>query len=161
MKRGFTIVELIIVIAVIAILATITAVSYNSVREGAAMAKVNTDLAAINDGIKIFKAKKGYYPTPADDEGIESCSGNHDNFAAVVGEYMDKVPEAPCQTWGWGESDTWWYSSDGTDYKLVIYDAERFKDARDQIPAEMLDPANTDPDDWPSWGFWTPGAATW
>lgn len=159
MKRGFTIVELIIVIAVIAILATITAVSYNSVREGAALAKVNTDLAAINDGIKIFKAKKGYYPySPGE---IMSCD-NHADFADIVGEYMDKVPEAPCKTWDWGTSDSWLYASDGDNYKLIMYDSDRFKNAKDQIPPEMIDPArSSDPEGWPSWGFWTPGAATW
>lgn len=160
MKRGFTVVELVIVIAVIAILATITALSYNSVRQGAAMAKVNTDLAAINDGIKIFHAKKGYYPVSND--GIESCHG-HTAFANLVGEYIDKVPEAPCQTWEWGTSDSWYYTSDGEDYKLIFYDSEHFKDIKDQIPSGMNDPArpSNNPGEWPCWGFWTPGAASW
>lgn len=51
-QRGFTIVELLIVIVVIGILAAITIVAYNGVQGRAHTAKINADLALLNKAIQ-------------------------------------------------------------------------------------------------------------
>ena len=51
--QGFTIVELLIVIVVIGILAAITIVAFNGVRDRSQWARVQSELASINKAIKI------------------------------------------------------------------------------------------------------------
>lgn len=58
-RLGFTIVELLIVIVVIAILAAIAIVVYNGVQTKARVSKMNADLTAINTAIQAGRAATG------------------------------------------------------------------------------------------------------
>ncbi len=60
--RGFTIVELLIVIVVIAILAAITIVAYNGIQDRARSAALRSDLTQIDKQLKLFQSDKGTYP---------------------------------------------------------------------------------------------------
>lgn len=60
--RGFTIVELLIVIVVIAILAAIAVVAYNGVQERATLASVQTDLRSLGQAMHMYHATEGHYP---------------------------------------------------------------------------------------------------
>ncbi|MEO7904513.1 MAG: prepilin-type N-terminal cleavage/methylation domain-containing protein [Candidatus Saccharimonadales bacterium] len=61
-QRGFTIVELLIVIVVIGILATITVVAYKGVQQRANIAVAQSDLRAIAAQMELYKADNGTYP---------------------------------------------------------------------------------------------------
>lgn len=61
-QQGFTIVELLIVIVVIAILAAITVVAYNGIQNRANDTAVQSDLAAMAKKIKLYHAENGAYP---------------------------------------------------------------------------------------------------
>lgn len=58
-QSGFTIVELLIVIVVIAILATITIVAFSGIQERARQAKVKQDIAAIHKAVKLAHESTG------------------------------------------------------------------------------------------------------
>lgn len=58
-QRGFTIVELLIVIVVIGILATITIVAYNGIQERANSTKIITRAQAYAKGLKLWEADVG------------------------------------------------------------------------------------------------------
>jgi general secretion pathway protein G len=60
---GFTIVELLIVIVVIGILATIVIVTFTGVQQRARNAKRQTDINAIASHISVYYANSGNYPT--------------------------------------------------------------------------------------------------
>ncbi len=62
-RRGFTIVELTLVVAVIGVLVTITIVSYNAVRQNALNQVVSTDLQKAISALNKFKAENGMYPS--------------------------------------------------------------------------------------------------
>ncbi len=86
-SRGFTIVELLIVIVVIAILAAITIVAYNGIQDRARSAALRSDLTQVDKQLKLFQADKGKYPatvstncTTSPDSATNKClnvsSGN-------------------------------------------------------------------------------------
>ena len=62
-ERGFTIVELLIVIVVIGILAAITAVAYNSIQRHGRVSVARADLHNLATAMEIYKVDNGRYPT--------------------------------------------------------------------------------------------------
>tara|TARA_B100000686_G_C16613061_1_gene874893 strand:- start:631 stop:1143 length:513 start_codon:yes stop_codon:yes gene_type:complete len=86
-RAGFTIVELLIVIVVIAILAAITIVAYTGIQERAEAAAVQSDLSNAAKKLKLAKinATEDIYPsTPDQSVGITASRGsyqtNRNNF---------------------------------------------------------------------------------
>jgi prepilin-type N-terminal cleavage/methylation domain-containing protein len=61
-RRGFTIVELLIVIVVIAILATIVIVAYNGIQERARTTVILSNMNQVSQLIEQYNAVNGYYP---------------------------------------------------------------------------------------------------
>ncbi len=64
-SRGFTIVELLIVIVIIAILAAITLVAYNGITNRAHASAAKEAAQNVSKKADIFNAENGYYPTLA------------------------------------------------------------------------------------------------
>lgn len=61
-QKGFTIVELLIVIVIIGILAAITIVSYNGIQNRANDAAVMSDLSNVSQQIVLYNAEHGSFP---------------------------------------------------------------------------------------------------
>lgn len=61
-SAGFTIVELLIVIVVIAILAAMTIVAYNGIQARAYDSSVRSDLSQIGRKVELYKIDNGSYP---------------------------------------------------------------------------------------------------
>ena len=65
-KKGFTIVELLIVIVVIGILASITVVAYNGVQKRAQNSAIMSEFRAWKQAFALYKASTGSYPAMPD-----------------------------------------------------------------------------------------------
>ena len=63
---GFTIVELLIVVVVIAILATVTIVSYTNIQQRAVTSTLQSDLVGAVKLLKLYQVDHGSYPTSID-----------------------------------------------------------------------------------------------
>jgi prepilin-type N-terminal cleavage/methylation domain-containing protein len=160
-RKGFTIVELLIVIVVIGILATITAVAYRNIQDRAQISKINQDLASANKLILVHKGLKGYYPN-----GNSSWRG-YTTFGALGNSYIpDVIPAYGTQlgapTKFSADSDYIYYSN-GSDYKLIFHDNTSSPSSQKLCPqVKAVTPALIDPqrDCW-AWGYWSPGGANW
>lgn len=75
LRTGFTLVELLIVIVVIAILAAITIVAYNGIQNRANNAAVQSDMEAIVKKMEMYKIENGNYPVNI--AAINTISGFH------------------------------------------------------------------------------------
>lgn len=62
-RSGFTIIELLIVIVVIAILATVTIVAYNGIHQRAKISTVGAELSNFIKSAELMKIDNGHYPT--------------------------------------------------------------------------------------------------
>lgn len=65
-QQGFTIVELLIVIIVIGILATLVLVTFTGIQQSARNTQRQTDIKAVASHLETYNAKNSYYPMLAD-----------------------------------------------------------------------------------------------
>src|SRR5579884_4306545 len=65
-NKGFTLVELLIVIVVIGILALIVITTYSGIQAKARNAKRQSDVSAIQTQLEAFFSQNGYYPNLAE-----------------------------------------------------------------------------------------------
>ena len=102
---GFTIVELLIVIVVIAILAAISVVAYNGIRQRARDAERLTELGAIQKALEIYRADFGAYPRcntsgpnspPTQSSGVASVSTCL--LDDLRPNYLAEIPTDPIDT---------------------------------------------------------------
>ncbi len=80
-QTGFTIVELLIVIVVIAILAAITIVAYNGIQNRANDSAVESDVATVAQKVKLYQIDNGAYPNslqlPTAVAGFTAAKGSY------------------------------------------------------------------------------------
>ena len=94
--RGFTIVELLIVIVVIAILAAISIVAYTGIQQRARDSERKADLAAIAKAVELYKADNGHYPPAASGGWCTQLSHpSIPQLRTALSQYMGSIPEDP------------------------------------------------------------------
>lgn len=97
-QKGFTLVELLVVISVIAILATIGYAIFSGTRKQAVMAKIVSDMQAIKTAASVYNYKYGNYPDdvwPGENPGLDT---------------LDQWPTSPCApdtVYDWDKWQDW------------------------------------------------------
>ena len=69
-QKGFTIVELLVVIVVIAVLAAVTVVAYNGIQRRAQAAAVSSSLNHVAKKLRLYQVDNGMYPAALTDVGV-------------------------------------------------------------------------------------------
>jgi general secretion pathway protein G len=118
---GFTLIELMIVIVILGLLATVIAPRLLSRPEQARRTRATIDIRNIESAVALFKTDTGRFPTTS--EGLEALVSNPGVKGYCPEGYLDRVPVDP-----WGNRYT--YLCPGVHGK--DYDLESFgKDGED------------------------------
>ena len=94
-NRGFTIVELVVVIAVIGILAAITIVAYSGIQADSRDTARLNDIAAIRKGLEVYKLRNGEYPIHSTSSWERSHEVPDGGFLLALKPIMGTVPVDP------------------------------------------------------------------
>lgn len=91
-RRGFTLVEMLLVITIIGILAALVVPKMMGRSEQARQAAARADIAAVKTSLDAFEVDNGYYP-----KGLQDLVLQPRDTRNWHGPYLDKVPQDP---WG-------------------------------------------------------------
>jgi prepilin-type N-terminal cleavage/methylation domain-containing protein len=119
-QRGFTIVELLVVIVVIAVLATLPVAAYSGMQQRTRDTQRVSDMKTIVKGLEMYKTLNGSYPAPSTTNTVsswEASSKNPSQFLSALkaSGVMSSVPVDPVNT---GTTDQY-----GFLYKYYRYNA--------------------------------------
>lgn len=108
-QRGFTLVELLIVIAIIGVLTTLLMANFIGVRQRARDAQRKSDVRQIQAALELYRSDQGIYPS-----SLPSCKGQLTSPDGTV-VYMRSVPCDPLYPNYYNEGKYWFSSTSGCD----------------------------------------------
>ncbi|MEH3036707.1 MAG: type II secretion system major pseudopilin GspG [Sphingomonas adhaesiva] len=122
-RNGFTLVELMVVIVIIGLLATIVALNVLPSGDTARVQKAKADIATIEQGLELYRLQMGTYPTTQQGlAALVSPPAGADAARYQAGGYVKRLPKDP---WGrdylyaspgqHGQADVWTLGADGKD----------------------------------------------
>ena len=118
-QDGFTLIEIMVVILILGLLATIVVQSLRGATDKAKRVKAQADIAEIKTGLDRYYLDSGSYPTT--DQGLASLvaapQGGRVPANYEAGGYIQSVPKDP-----WG--NPYFYQSDGNAYVLKSFGAD-------------------------------------
>lgn len=118
-EPGFTLIELMVVILIIGLLATIVVQNLRGATDKAKRIKAQADISALKTALDRYYLDNGSYP--ATDQGLPALVSAPQSGKVPTdypaGGYIEKIPNDP-----WG--NPYIYQSDGDNYVLKSYGAD-------------------------------------
>lgn len=90
MKRGFTLIEILISISIIAVLTALGIVSYVSINKNARDAKRRGDIEQIRTALEFYRTDNGYYPSTGNGDFTDAS-----NLSVILATYIPSIPPDP------------------------------------------------------------------
>lgn len=95
MRKGFTLIEVLVAVTIIAVLVSIGVVSYGSVNKRSRDAKRKGDVEQMRSALEMYRADYGSYPDPSGSLAWTDASGLS---ATLVSTYVPAIPSDPLST---------------------------------------------------------------
>jgi general secretion pathway protein G len=122
-EAGFTLVELMVVIVIIGLLATIVALNVLPSGDTARVQKAKADIATIEQGLELYRLQMGSYPTTQQGlNALVSAPAGVDAGRYQAGGYIKRLPQDPwsrpylyASPGQHGAADVWTLGADGKD----------------------------------------------
>lgn len=152
-QTGFTIVELLIVIVIIGILATITIIAYNGIQSRARVSSVQSTLESVNKTILNYYAINGSYPYQG---SVGTCLTKGDTSVVpnLIPDYLSQATQFPDGLIGYY---AYCFSALGADYKIIriVAGDQTLPDAELHNSSLSIDPKRPTR----AWGYWSDGGS--
>lgn len=121
--RGFTLLEILVVISIIGILSSVAFVSYNQAREKGFMGKRIASASEVRKALEVYYSENESYPVTGTRWMSDSCVAyRRDDWipGLVAGGYIHALPTDPEYTDPTSNKCCYLYRSNGADYKLIF-----------------------------------------
>lgn len=113
-ERGFTLIEIMVVVVIMGLLATLVTVNLLDNADKAKIVKAKADIKAIENALELYKLDVGRYPTTQ--EGIKSLTQKGDGREAYI---KGNVPKDP-----WGKEYVYLSPGSHNEFDIVSYGAD-------------------------------------
>lgn len=166
-NKGFTLVELLVVIVIITILTAIGLVIYRDVQKSGRLAKRISDLQGIHTALELYRSDNDYYPIApslSSECAIGGSLAPDDVIPGLVPRYMQSFPADPQMDQAGNKSCYIYISnSDGSGYKIIDFQIAEFTGEDYLKERGLIDPARDGGSDSckvdgnlpGAWGFYT------
>lgn len=104
-KKGFTLIELMVVVSIIGILSAVVYASFGDAREGAKNKALQSEMKEVQLALEVYKSQNGVYPPPPPPApvgcsiasfgvmtALESSCGNVPYISGLVPEFIAELP---------------------------------------------------------------------
>jgi general secretion pathway protein G len=97
-RRGFTLMEVLLVLVILAVLGSLAALSYDAIRRRADLNAAKSQIGLFKTPIQMYQMAIGSFPTTAQGlDSLRAAPGDLPNPAKWDGPYLDK--EVPLDPW--------------------------------------------------------------
>lgn len=170
-KSGFTLIELMVAISIVAILVTVGMIMYSTAQQTARVSKRIQDIKTIQLAVETYKSSNLQYPKTFEPGALllwrSECAGFNDGNKArdmvipgLVPAYMGIFPQDPLHDGADGHP-CYAYASDGLDYKILAHGLSDMTAAQMELQPLYLDPSRPTSQANRSWTVYSGGARIW
>lgn len=113
-KHGFTLVELLVVLAIIGVLATLLTANFLGVRQRGRDSQRKSDLRQMQSALELYRSDQGSYPSANQGNTLGNCN-NQTSLKSpdcTTSTYLQKIPKDP-------SGSSYYYTSTGTSYTVT------------------------------------------
>ena len=121
LKKGFTLLELLIVIVILGLLVSLVSINVLPALNQAYLEKAKADIARLEQALVMFKINEGAYPNQS--QGLKSLKTNPGDLKNSLlypsGGYINQLPKDP-----WGNEYLYTFPSQNGSYIIVSLGAD-------------------------------------
>lgn len=121
-RRGFTIVELLIVIVVIGILAAIVIVAFNGIQDRAKVTSISSGLKQYSKSIAAYNTINDRYPTSLEEAGVKNANGISYQYTSASAQEYCLTATSGTMTYYISQVDNSVQSGVCSNYNLLVWD---------------------------------------